>query len=192
MKTLILFLFTTSLLSLYGQADNLKGSFLIGGSASFDYSKRKNDDGSKIYIELKYDPTIAYFISNKINVGLSISSYQYFVRPIGASSDYNHIEIYLSGFMRYYPVSKFFFYMDIGIGTVFDEIKIADLKSGNNLILGRIGMGYSWFISDRVIFEPKLHYAYLRYENINIDNMFETENKINFALSFMFVLNRNK
>jgi len=197
MKTFItLLLFIVSLSHTYSQPEDLKGSFLLGGSASFDYGKRKIDSGTEIsfynFIELSYDPTIAYFISNKINVGVSISSYQYFLRPFGETTDYNHSEIYLSGFIRYYPVTKLFFNTDIGIGTVIDHFKKADKKDANKPILGRVGIGYSWFINDHVIFEPKLHYAYLKYENINTGNVFKIENKVNFALSIMFILNKSK
>ncbi|OQX96374.1 MAG: hypothetical protein B6I20_14475, partial [Bacteroidetes bacterium 4572_117] len=105
-----------------------------GGSASFDFSKIQINDGNNKYdhnfIELGFEPTIAFFISNKISAGVSISSYQYFIIEIERESiDVNYSEIYLSGFIRYYPVSKFFF-------------------------------------------------------NITLDNVFEIENKLNFAFIF--------
>lgn len=180
MKKLIFFLPIILSLSAFSQTETpiTKGNIILSGGGTFQYYKSHFESGSDIkVIDISVNPGFGYFIIDNLAIGLNIN--------IGYSK-YNDNKYYTLGagpFVKYYFNSGLFLKTELnysylhGIGSNNTQ-KIKDYS-----IIP--GVGYAFFINQKVSIEPCLSYQYAH------DNYNESIAKLNgvlFELKFNIFL----
>lgn len=158
----ILIIFTLILFSTVSFGQTSKGSFLIGGSATYtDYGQFF---GSKL-IEINVAPNIGYFAYNNVALGLKPSVFMR-KREFGGKETIYSIGPYL----RYYFLTQ---------QEVFNIILQADYQTTFSKVFSNNGFGISGgpviFLSQNIAFELSLGYTIKKSSN-NFNNQKATTN----------------
>lgn len=165
---IILLLITVNL---YSQVEKpiTRGNWLIGGSASGEYSSYKSESDITSYLKAGIYPSIGYFIIDGMAVGVSISP-NYSTR-LGDNS-YSYFSCGLGPFVKYYASSGLFLggYLNYNTGIQSSKYfnSFTDKYDTNKYHSYSMSfspeMGYAYFINSKIAIEASLNYSY----NINL------------------------
>jgi hypothetical protein len=133
-----------------------KGNIILSGGGTIQYYK-SNHEGSVIKVtDISFNPGFGYFIIDNLAIGLNTN--------IGYSR-YNNNKYYTLGigpFVKYYFNNGLFLKMDLDYSYL-REID-SETKEKNYSIIP--GVGYAFFINQKVSIEPCLSYQYV-HNNFN-------------------------
>lgn len=163
MKKILLLLLVFSSILASGQTE--KGSFMIGGNASVNFTKNSVEDnmseGKNFSFEL--NPLAGYFVANKFSVGLSIpfSWSRQKAKYEGFNAEYKSLNrgSGISPFVRYYiPVKSFFIVTEAAYSWSYNKYTYDSIDPVTGEIIGndefssksksiRLSAGPTFFLS---------------------------------------------
>jgi hypothetical protein len=150
MKNKIYFLiFSLFILTLHGQAQTEKGTKLLGGGASLNFSDP---------FSIRINPNMGFFVKNNLAVGASLGlHYQ-------TNSNYSNSNVSLSPFARYYfgqGLTRPFIKGSLGYGRNWlkGNDNITNFKRSAGYTIGNAGLGITRFITQQVGIEASLDYS---------------------------------
>lgn len=169
MKKYVLFLFcffTTAAMAQIGQ-----GRFLVGGSLGVDFGREYSEFRSQNvivrttqnYTEFSFNPTVGYFFTDALALGLAVDVFTRSVEGNHASTI-----VGVGPFARYYLPINLFFEGYFGLASRRGGNNRADTGLGYSL-----GVGYALFLNDHVALEPALRfrgYALTDGDNRDLNN----------------------
>ena len=139
----------------------MKGNYLIGGYSNVKY---ENYDNQKQFIA-SFTPSVGYFISNNLVIGLS-PSFGIAFSEKGESISKTRAYIYGIGpFVKYYFNKGPFLKMSSFYSDAIN--KYPDFPEDNHHSTSfslSPGIGYAYFINKKVSFETELSYSYTVYK----------------------------
>ena len=179
MKRLIFLLPLMFTLSAFSQTEKpiTKGNIILSGGGTVQFYNYKSEGESDINIfDLSINPGFGYFIIDNLAIGLS------------AKIGYSKYDAYKTYNLGVGPFVKYYFNNGLFVKTEFSYNYIHGIGSNttNNKDNSVIpGVGYAFFINQKVSIEPCLSYQYVH------DNSNETISKMNgvlFELKFNIFL----
>ena len=204
MKILSIFILSCSIFqSVIGQIENpiTKGIILTGGSLSFNFENNKEfhpeiDNIPEVTVtnrikNLETDLYFGYFLSRHFVLGvitdISMTKRKYENSLTMRSRDYIYYDIAIGPFLRYYTVPGIFFEVSSSFGF-FHYTSEENPYNWNNFSYST-GIGYSFFLTKSVAFEPEIKYTYLYRNPYELEDSKEVSNKIVFTFGVQFYLN---
>ena len=174
-------------LTLFSQVEKpiTQGNFLIGGSASANYSSNKTESRTTKYINGGISPSLGYFVVDGMAMGLSIST----SLTLGlADYDYSYLSIGAGPFAKFYTSSGIFIGGSVYYST--GNSKNNSNKSTFNSLSIHPELGYAYFINSKIALEASLNYSYQLYNNSyeNQSKATTKYNRIYFSLGFQLFL----
>ncbi len=185
-------------------AQTNKGSFLIGGDASYTSSKNTVMGNETKQTQISINPTVGYFIIDNLVLGASLPLSFSQSRSSGFQSDSKSSSITLGPLARYYvPIGKYSIFTEVkytlGLikveGPTFDPISgsvIFLTNKGKDKILS-FGLGTTYFINESIGIEVGAYYIKqnVEYENSEMFIIpdFESED-FTLRVGFQFYLAR--
>ena len=165
MKKLILSVTAVCAFVLSSNAQTEKGTFILGGSASYQSSK-SDADNAKASENLSLVPNVGYFVSDNIAIGTGIG-YQY--NKVGSASPIGQNEVVVvSPFGRYYVglSDNFKFFGQASVPMAFGTVKATDVngksgdKVGTSTSVGvALSPGFAYFPTKKIGIEFALNGA---------------------------------
>lgn len=141
------------------------GSLLIGGTLSASAYKTTREfnlplgaqEGTNIFATLRSKN--GYFIDHDFAVGLGVTLEHENFRSVTEEDErkFRRTRLLFGPFARYYLDNGFF-------GELSTEVGLLNFSTGqkSNLFEGGIGVGYAYFINQRISLEPMLTFRYFR------------------------------
>ncbi len=145
--TLICFL---CILDSYGQPE--KGTYMLGGGASTDIEFY---DGNKTFHIYLY-PNLGYFFTDNLAIGT------YLPLSLRLQKDYSNINYGITPFFRYYfgQTSPLMWFVTGSFGISGYSLKYDDSSSSSSAIIGKAGIGGTYFLNKSIGLETILEYTY--------------------------------
>jgi hypothetical protein len=186
MKNLILLLSLVFSLNAFSQVDKpiTKGNIMLSGGGTISYSKIKSEYSSSSsnnsLFSISLTPGFSYFIIDNLAIGLNVT--------MGYNGAKNN-QFYTLGvgpLVKYYFNNGLFLNAEIGynytrgINHTDGVIKFFSLKPG---------VGYAFFLNQKVSLEPSISYEFRNIKTDNIDiSMINKVNNIMLELKFNIFL----
>lgn len=156
MKKLILSVTAVCAIVLSANAQTEKGTYIIGGTASYESSK-SDADNAKATQNLSIVPNLGYFVSDNIAIGTGIG-YEYSKVGYASASGQNEAVV-VSPFGRYYVglSDKFKFFGQASVPMAFGTVKATDAdgeagdKTGTSTSIGvAVSPGFAYFPTKKI------------------------------------------
>ncbi|MBX2969726.1 MAG: outer membrane beta-barrel protein [Cyclobacteriaceae bacterium] len=183
-------------------AQTNKGSFLVGGDASFTSSKNTVLGNETKKTQIRINPTVGYFVIDNFVLGASLPLSFSKSRSSGFQYDSKSSSITFGPLARYYvPMDKFAIFTEVkytfGLikveGPTFDPISgsiISSTNRGKDEILS-FGLGTTYFINESIGIEAGVYYIKqnVEYENSEMFIFPDFESKdFTLRIGFQFYL----
>jgi long-subunit fatty acid transport protein len=183
-------------------AQTNKGSFLIGGDASFTSSTTSSNGNETKLTQISINPTVGYFIIDNLVVGASLPMSYAKSKFSLTQFDSKTTSLTLGPLVRYYiPVGKVAFFAEgiYAFGIIDTEWPIFDPIMGSIVVMNNngkdkklsLGIGTTYFVNESVGIEVGLFYTHRKteYENSEIIPDYDTE-AFNIRVGLQFYLVR--
>ncbi len=195
MKAIYLFLFSLFTICVYSQTEKPinKGNYQIGGDIELSFAKM-NDvlNGSKsntknIYIALH--PMIGYFVINGLVIGAEPN-----IKISSTNMDdevTNNYEVGIGPYTKYYFNNGILFKFSSHYNYIFTKGPESIYKINDHTFQVTSGIGYGYFINNKVSLEVLLNYTYTRRIYISDDDLVNyklNRNKTHFGLGLQIFL----
>ena len=154
MKKIIYVMFVLGISALSAQAQTDAGSLMLGGGISY-YSTKSGDypDTGRKDTEVQFTPSLGYFISDNIAIGMGLQIGSYKEDPAGNNNNTTTSGFGVSPFARFYvPTSsdKFFFYAQVRLE--YNSLK-TEFEVGGDPVKGSeidfaVSPGFAYFFNE--------------------------------------------
>lgn len=153
-----------------------KGTFMLGGNASFSY----NEDNFQTTTTAGIEPRIGYFIIDNLAVGITPSfqytKYKNEFTVLTSNTSTRKLEVctkeyVLSPFVRYVSNIGVFGELQVGVGLINHRAEDSEtLKT----IKITPSVGYSYFLNSKVAIEGAIYYDYQKYDSEPIASTYKS------------------